>query len=78
MPHEYVFADEADLASKLAELLERDPEDLEKSAAYARRAIAADPKLGDPHVWLGYALWRQWKVEEGFSEELRAGFRSLR
>jgi TolB-like protein len=49
-----------------------DPAELEAAARYAERAIASDGKLGDPHVWLGYALWRQWKIEEAFREEQRA------
>jgi tetratricopeptide (TPR) repeat protein len=49
-----------------------DPAELEAAARYAERSIAADGKLGEPHVWLGYALWRQWKIEEAFREEQRA------
>ena len=49
-----------------------DPGELEKAAEYARRAIASDERLGEPHIWLGYSLWRQWKVEEAFREEERA------
>ena len=49
-----------------------DPQELEKSVNYARRSIAADGRLGEPHIWLGYSLWRQWKVEEAFEEERRA------
>jgi len=49
-----------------------DKADLEASARYAERSIAADGNLGEPHVWLGYALWRQWKVEDAFREERRA------
>ena len=49
-----------------------DPGELEKAAEYARRAIASDERLGEPHIWLGYSLWRQWRVEEAFREEERA------
>ena len=49
-----------------------DPGELEKAADYARRAIAADDRLGEPHIWLGYALWRQWRIEEALLEEERA------
>ena len=49
-----------------------DPAELVSAADYAQRAIAASDRLGEPHIWLGYALWRQWKVEEGFREEERA------
>ncbi len=41
-----------------------DAQDLERAAEYARRAIAADPKLSDPHAWLSYALMRQERMEE--------------
>ena len=36
------------------------------------RSIAADANLGEPHIWLGYSLWRQWKNGEAFQEEQRA------
>jgi len=36
-----------------------DPTNLEESERYARRAIEADPKLGSPHVWLGYVALRR-------------------
>jgi TolB-like protein/tetratricopeptide (TPR) repeat protein len=49
-----------------------DPAELEAAARYAERSIAADGKLGEPHIWLGYALWRQWKIAEAFREEQRA------
>lgn len=29
-----------------------DPQELDQASQYARRAIAADPRLADPHVWL--------------------------
>ena len=46
-----------------------DPAELEAAAGFARRSIASDPKLGEPHIWLGYALWRQGLIEEAFREE---------
>jgi len=49
-----------------------DPSELEKSVDYARRSIAADGRLGEPHIWLGYSLWRLWNVEEAFEEERKA------
>ena len=49
-----------------------DPGELEISAGYARRAIAADPDLAEPRIWLGYALFRQDRLEEGLAEECRA------
>jgi adenylate cyclase len=50
-----------------------DPAELETAAGYARRAIAADPELGEPRIWLGYALMRQGKYDEGALQERRAG-----
>ena len=50
-----------------------DPQELERASEYARRAIEADPRLGDPHVWLGYALMRQGRMDEALAEEFRAG-----
>jgi len=50
-----------------------DPAELEMAAGYARRAIAADPELGEPRIWLGYALMRQSKFEEAALQERRAG-----
>ena len=35
-----------------------DRAELERSESYARRAIAADPDLAEPRVWLGYSLSR--------------------
>jgi tetratricopeptide (TPR) repeat protein len=49
-----------------------DPADLEKSINFARRSIAADGRLGEPHIWLGYSLWRQGKTEEALEEERKA------
>ena len=50
-----------------------DPAELDVASGYARRAIAADPELGEPRVWLGYALMRQGRFEEALEQELRAG-----
>ena len=49
-----------------------DNAELEKAAAYAKRAIEADPQLGDPHVWLGYALMRWNRMDEAYAEEMIA------
>jgi TolB-like protein/cytochrome c-type biogenesis protein CcmH/NrfG len=49
-----------------------DPVELDRAVGYAERSIAADANLGEPHIWLGYALWRQWKTEEALREERRA------
>ena len=46
-------------------------EDLDKAADYARRAIANDPSLGDPYIWLGYALMRQGRPEQALEAEKR-------
>jgi TolB-like protein len=46
-----------------------DPKDLEASIDFARRAIAADPKIGDAHVWLGYSLMRRHEMEAAIDEE---------
>ncbi|HUF47325.1 MAG TPA: protein kinase [Vicinamibacterales bacterium] len=46
--------------------------ELDRAAGYARRAIAADPALGDPHVWLGYALMRLGQMDEALAAEARA------
>lgn len=46
-----------------------DPQELETSAGYARRSIAADPKLAEPHVWLGYTLLRQGRMDEALEQE---------
>ncbi|MEO6212144.1 MAG: protein kinase [Vicinamibacterales bacterium] len=49
-----------------------DAAELEQAAQYARRSIAADPLLGEPHVWLGYALMRCDRMDEALGAELRA------
>ena len=49
-----------------------DPRELEISESYARRAIAADPDLAEPRLWLGYCLSRQGNHDEAFDHERRA------
>jgi tetratricopeptide (TPR) repeat protein len=49
-----------------------DRADLDAATDYARRAVEADPRSGEPHVWLGYALLRRGAVEEAYQEELTA------
>jgi serine/threonine protein kinase/tetratricopeptide (TPR) repeat protein len=49
-----------------------DPKELETSESYARRAIAADPDLAEPRIWLGYSLTRLGRQEEALSQEVRA------
>jgi tetratricopeptide (TPR) repeat protein len=49
-----------------------DPAELEAASSYARRAIAADPEMGEPRVWLGYALMRQRRFDEAIEQQLRA------
>jgi TolB-like protein len=49
-----------------------DPAELAAAAEFARRAIALAPALGEPHVWLCYALSRQWRLEDAMVEARRA------
>ena len=49
-----------------------DPADLDRAGDYARRAIAADPGTGEPHVWLGYALMRRNRPDEAIAHFERA------
>ncbi len=49
-----------------------DPAELDAATDYARRAIEAAPDLADPHVWLGYALWRQGRIDDALDEMRRA------
>jgi TolB-like protein len=49
-----------------------DPAELDRAMAYARRAIASDPRLADPYLWLGYALMRRGQVDEALEAELTA------
>ncbi len=48
-----------------------DPAELDSAMGYARRAIELDPRLGEPHVWLCYALARTWRMEEALEESRR-------
>ncbi|MEP7028934.1 MAG: protein kinase [Candidatus Eisenbacteria bacterium] len=48
-----------------------DPAELESAMAYARRAIELDPALGEPHVWLCYALARLRRMDEALAESRR-------
>lgn len=45
---------------------------LERAASYAKRAIEADPASGEPHVWLGYVLWRMGTLAEADAALRRA------
>ncbi len=49
-----------------------DRAELERSESYARRAIAADPDLAEPRIWLGYSLSRLGRAEEAYAQEKRA------
>ncbi len=49
-----------------------DPGELEIAESYARRAIAADPELAEPRIWLGYCLSREGRQDEAFEQERRA------
>ncbi len=49
-----------------------DRHELELSESYARRAIAADPELAEPRLWLGYGLTRLGRHEEALAQERRA------
>ena len=49
-----------------------DRRELEISESYARRAIAADPELAEPRLWLGYSLTRLGRNEEALAQERRA------
>jgi len=50
-----------------------DPRELDRAAEYAQAAIASDPRLADPHVWLGYALMRQERMDDALAELRIAG-----
>jgi serine/threonine protein kinase/tetratricopeptide (TPR) repeat protein len=49
-----------------------DPRVLDEAERYARRAIEADPALGEPHVWLGYVALRRKDPVAAFAETQRA------
>jgi serine/threonine protein kinase len=48
------------------------PADLEAAKQHAYRAIELNPSLGEPHIWLGYALFRSGQLEEALDEERKA------
>jgi serine/threonine protein kinase/Flp pilus assembly protein TadD len=48
------------------------PSDLQTAKQHAYRAIELDPSLDEPHVWLGYALFRLGKYEAALEEEREA------
>jgi tetratricopeptide (TPR) repeat protein len=50
-----------------------DPKDLEIASEYALRAVAADPGWVEGHIWLGYARWRQIRLEEALACFEKAG-----
>lgn len=50
-----------------------DPGELTLASDYAQRAIAADPRLGEPHIWLGYAHLRSGRIDDAIREEQTAG-----
>jgi tetratricopeptide (TPR) repeat protein len=49
-----------------------DPSDLTTAKQHAYRAIELDSSLGEPHIWLGYALFRSGQLEEALDEERKA------
>ncbi len=49
-----------------------DPADFNAAMQNAYRAIELDPSLGEPHVWLGYVLFRSGQPEEALEEEGKA------
>ncbi len=42
---------------------------LDRAIDHASRALAADPSLGEAHVWRGYAYWRLGRPEAALDEE---------
>jgi serine/threonine protein kinase/tetratricopeptide (TPR) repeat protein len=48
------------------------PEELEAAAGFARRAIEADARTGEPHAWLSYALLRSGDPGAAFDAARRA------
>jgi TolB-like protein/tetratricopeptide (TPR) repeat protein len=46
-----------------------DADDLRNASEYARRAIAADPNIAEPHIWLGYAFLREGRLSEAIAAE---------
>jgi len=49
-----------------------DPSVLDEAERYARRAIEADPNLGEPNVWLSYAMLRRRDTDAAFEAAQRA------
>jgi serine/threonine-protein kinase len=49
-----------------------DSRELEISESFGRRAIAADPELAEPRVWMGYSLCRLGRHDEAFAQQSRA------
>ncbi|HET9253057.1 MAG TPA: protein kinase [Candidatus Eisenbacteria bacterium] len=49
-----------------------DPGMLDEAERYARRAIEVDPAMGEPYVWLSYAILRRNDVEGSFAAAQRA------
>ena len=49
-----------------------DPAMLDESERYARRAIEADPRAGEPHVWLGYVALRRGNAQAAYDAMQRA------
>jgi serine/threonine protein kinase len=45
---------------------------LDLAKQHAHRAIELDPSLGEPHVWLGYSLFRSGQLQESLAEEQKA------
>jgi serine/threonine protein kinase len=49
-----------------------DPTDFIAAKQNAYRAIDLDPSLGEPHIWLGYVLFRSGQTEDALEEEIKA------
>jgi len=49
-----------------------DPEELTLAVDFARRAIDIDARHVDAHVWLGYASWRQGRIQQALEAFGRA------
>ncbi len=45
-------------------VINTDAAELEQAIGFARRSIEVDPRQPNPHVWLGYARWRQGRFED--------------
>jgi eukaryotic-like serine/threonine-protein kinase len=44
-----------------------EPAELERAVAFARRAVTAEPKHANAHVWLAYGLWRLGENDEALA-----------